>query len=346
MIRSTLSFYFSICVLTVGAVCFLGMIHPKIDSVISFDCEPHISGAPVGLEKALFETKRIGEECLENYESCAFEKAECLGRQSFQDTTLQKYSVLLSEYKMILKGSLSGKTMERIPRPGIDTNPRRFVKFEKYNGFSISTEFRATYETQQDLVHRVQSRDNILCRERYVPTPWTVGVTIADCLTDSLSPDLWRFSVGPYYVKCTFSTGHGSDEQATVIIEIPSRLYLPHTVLTFLTLVDAGQYSASTVTLSPTILSIEANLFDNSRKDHGLTRPVLGFVESSDKFPCKQNSVGFMDYGPHLMIFLENSDVKNRTCFGRVVRGIESLQILDAQKESTTHVDSLQILHL
>lgn len=161
------------------------------------------------------------------------------------------------------------------------------------------------------------------------------------------SPIVWqstfsRFSVGPYYIQIAFSIGTDEEHTASVIIEIPSRLYLPHTVLTFLTLVEAEDYSGSNVSVSPTALSIEANhQFDEIHEGHA----TLSFIESSAKFPCEKHSVGFLGYGPQFMVFLDDLDEEhnaneNRTCFGRVVRGIESIQILqsDAAKDSGIQV--------
>lgn len=326
MVRSTSSFCFSICAITVGGyICFLQLIRPEVDSMSLAGCQPHQSCAPLEFRKTFSETKTLCEKCLEDYESCNLEKAECIGQQFSQDKTMQKYSFLLSDYQMMhqsvysRQGSLTGMQKERIVRIGIHTKPSMIQwKSETGNELSIPPPIEATFETQQDIVHRLQNRDNMLCRE--------------------------RFSVGPYYVQFAFSVGQGIEEHAAIIIEIPSRLYLPHTVLTFLTLVEAEQYSRSRVSLSPTALSIEPNQLDETHEAHRLSRATLGFIESSTKFPCTTNSVGFLGYGPQFMVFFDDSGAEesanNHTCFGRIVRGMSSIKALqsDAANDSTIQV--------
>ncbi|KAL3937969.1 MAG: hypothetical protein SGBAC_007030 [Bacillariaceae sp.] len=161
------------------------------------------------------------------------------------------------------------------------------------------------------MIHRVQNRDNILCRE--------------------------RFSVGPYYIQFAFSIEGRKKENASIIVEVSSRLDLPHAVLTFLALVEAQHYTGFKVFWSLPALSIavdEANQLDDMFKTPQITGMTQGFIESSPKFPCVKHSVGFLGYGPRFMIVFESDgeqEISGQTCFGRVVRGINSLQILQTE---------------
>lgn len=173
MVLSIPSLCFGFCLVTIGAVCFLQFLHPKVELTISsagHGCQPRISGDPIECRNSFFEAKRLGEKCLEDYESCNLDKADCLGRQSSQDTSLlEKYSLLLSEYKMMhqsaygRQGSLTRNQMERIARSDeiLQTKPS-MIQWKPES----ESAFEATFETQQDLVHRVQNRDNVLCRDR------------------------------------------------------------------------------------------------------------------------------------------------------------------------------------
>jgi hypothetical protein len=143
-----------------------------------------------------------------------------------------------------------------------------------------------------------------------------------------------RFSVGPYYVQIGFSIEGSKQEHVSVIIEVSSRIYLPHTVLSFLALVETKQYAGFKVCLSPTTLTVEVNEANRFAGTHKITGATLGFIESSTKLPCVKHSVGFVGYGPQFMIVLESDrDQKtdDHTCFGQVVRGLDSLRILQAE---------------
>eukprot|EP00526_Cylindrotheca_closterium_P028762 CAMPEP_0113654938 /NCGR_PEP_ID=MMETSP0017_2-20120614/29424_1 /TAXON_ID=2856 /ORGANISM="Cylindrotheca closterium" /LENGTH=250 /DNA_ID=CAMNT_0000568121 /DNA_START=247 /DNA_END=999 /DNA_ORIENTATION=- /assembly_acc=CAM_ASM_000147 len=248
---------------------------------------------------------------------------------------MQKYSLLLSEYQRMHhsftshQGALTRKQEERIDRRRVQTKPSMIEwKHETGNDFSIPPVNPTHLETQQDMIRRVQIRDNILCRE--------------------------RFSVGPYYVQIGFSIEGGEEEHASIIIEVSSRLYLPHTVLSFLALVEAEQYAGFKVYLSPTTLSVEVNEASPLAETHKtpeITGATLSFIESSTKFPCVKHSVGFVGYGPQFVIVLESDGEQNKedhTCFGRIVRGLDSLRILQAEaaKGSIIQVVWSRNLHL
>jgi hypothetical protein len=86
---------------------------------------------------------------------------------------LQQYSLQLYEYQRMHhsatnhKGAMTRKQEGRIYRGGIQTKPSMIEwKHETGNDFSMPPVNPTLPETQQDTIHRVQNRDNILCRER------------------------------------------------------------------------------------------------------------------------------------------------------------------------------------
>jgi hypothetical protein len=201
------------------------------------------------------------------------------------------------------------------------------------------------------LTNYIQRRENVLCRQ-------------------------WFQHDGPYHVEFRVMVGR-DDVDTTIlgddlslsssfVIEISSkaRHYLPHTVFTFLNLVESMTYSNSQMSFvgfsnDEKVLEISSTTFgddgDNSimpyltslgyypttttttttTDDVGRhTGGVLAFLEKplsddrllADDFRCDQYSIGFIQHGPSLKLFLGNDaewgdDGSNSICFGRVVKG-------------------------
>lgn len=136
------------------------------------------------------------------------------------------------------------------------------------------------------------------------------------------------------------------NETLFFVIELSSRKELPHSTYTFLTLVESNLYNDGAAFLSardddglviasshsPGTISLEQKL-----KPLGLTGgSSLSFVETSNSdkhFPCDEHSLGFIERGPGLYLFLPGRDdhdriyVDNKTgCFAQVIRGHDNLQ--------------------
>ena len=184
-----------------------------------------------------------------------------------------------------------------------------------------------------------------------------------------------RFGKGPYYVKFVIRLPTAAEQQSNnndgdnntvfFVIEISSRKLLPHSVYTFLTLVESNLYNDGAAFLSTTrdgglqigssrspddgavdtIISLEQKL-----KPLGLTGgSSLSFVESStsgNALPCGEFSFGFVHRGPGLNLFLSNT-TDEIDCFARVIRGQENLhQIQSLLLESGEPAEILSVNHL
>lgn len=165
MVRSTASVCSSFCAITAAAICVLQCVNRKVDTIwTSSNCQRN---------KILVEKNCLGDNRLEYNESCTFDKAECLGRQSSQDMALQQFSLLLSEYQRMRYGVTNHQELLiRLQEERIDRRRTRRKasmmewKLDPGNDVSMPHENPTQLVAHQDMIHRVQNRDNILCRER------------------------------------------------------------------------------------------------------------------------------------------------------------------------------------
>jgi hypothetical protein len=168
----------------------------------------------------------------------------------------------------------------------------------------------------------------------------------------------FRYKVGPYYVHFTFSI-EKHDNQSTFVVELPSRTRLPHSVFTFLSLIDKKLYNGFSVSSLSNHLSIEleahsevGSSLSNNYKSLGFDESALSFMETSSMFRCVQHSIGFVGYGPALRVVMAsdgNTDTnEDNICFGRVVRGIKTLSLLQLELErgSSVHIVEAKYLEL
>ena len=121
-------------------------------------------------------------------------------------------------------------------------------------------------------------------------------------------------------------------------MELPTRKQLPHSVFTFLSLVEAQFYDATTLVLVPgqsQILQTQATSPDATTKKLktlGLggapesSSTALSFEEYSSSYPCDAFSIAFHGLGPTMEILL-SSEFSNeeKGCFGQLVRGQKTM---------------------
>jgi cyclophilin family peptidyl-prolyl cis-trans isomerase len=139
------------------------------------------------------------------------------------------------------------------------------------------------------------------------------------------------------------------------VVEIASRKVFPHSVFTFLALVESQFYHGIDFAISEeeddSVLEIGTN--DDSFQQKKQKMDALGlsggsalsFYETSSNYPCRagSNSFGFVERGPGLRLHLSSDNPPtndgSRSCFGEVVRGQEVLQsIYETIQEAATVV--------
>ena len=115
-----------------------------------------------------------------------------------------------------------------------------------------------------------------------------------------------------------------------------SRAQLPHSVFTFLSLVESNLFDGFKISASEDSLQIEpdeesAAKIVNNFKAFGYGESALSFLETSAMFPCVQHSIGFVGKGPKLRVVMSEDFGSDMFCFGKVVRGMKPLSLLRAE---------------
>lgn len=183
------------------------------------------------------------------------------------------------------------------------------------------------YERQIDTFkNRIQLREGFDCKEEY--------------------------GMGPYYVQISAKVRGNPDSAAwTFVVELASRMDMPHSVFTFLSLVSYEMFEGNTF-LAPDrevmTLTAKADFVENlnqKRRVLGMQESILMFHEITTRFPCEDLSVGFQGLGPALEFYLSESE-SDKSCFGKVVRGGESLKLIRDIANLGTAVDIVQVQHL
>ena len=173
-----------------------------------------------------------------------------------------------------------------------------------------------------------------------------------------------RYGKGPFYVQF-FVRFPGYTDKESFVVELPSLWELPHSVSTFLELVHSKLYDGTAFLAntggSKGILKIGGNPVEKESarlerryKQLGYEDSALYFTETSPaNYPCTNKySVGFVGRGPGLEIYLssasgDNGDASEKTCFGRVVRGMKILNRLDSiTSKSNQAVDIVEVVYL
>lgn len=171
--------------------------------------------------------------------------------------------------------------------------------------------------------------------------------------------------MGPYYVQITAKTRGDTDDDSptsfSFVVELASRRDLPHSVFTFLSLVSYEMYDGTTFVAPEAASSANSILglslamdaevaFNQKRRAVGMQEYILMFPEISACFPCEEYSVGFQGLGPSLELYLSPSDEEasrdGRSCFGKIVRGVESIVAIQKSVSNGQAVDITHMQHL
>lgn len=150
---------------------------------------------------------------------------------------------------------------------------------------------------------------------------------------------------GPYYVQVTATV---SDATPLIfIIELASRRDMPHTVYTFVSLVNYGMLNNSAMaTAGDGTLRVavdgDSDTFATKRQAVGWAElPIIMFEEASPAFPCEEGSVKFDSAGPSLMLFLSSSQ-EAASCFGKIVKGVENVHVMQERLSSGNAIENIQ----
>jgi hypothetical protein len=144
---------------------------------------------------------------------------------------------------------------------------------------------------------------------------------------------LHSFGKGPYYVRFTLDIpGHG---ESFFVAEISTRKTFPLSVFTLLTLVESGFYNGVDVERDGNgVLLVGRSAAGNSMDEKLRALGFLGgsslyFPEEFPEYPCGPNSFGFVDRGPALHLHTSSGgEERYHTCFADIVRGADSLQLI------------------
>jgi cyclophilin family peptidyl-prolyl cis-trans isomerase len=138
------------------------------------------------------------------------------------------------------------------------------------------------------------------------------------------------------------------------VVEFPSRQELPHSVFTFIDLVESKLYDATSIlSKEDGAMRIGGSPQHTARLSQryqalGYGKSALSFIESSSSFPCRRHSVGFVGRGPALEIHISDRNIndQDRTCLGRVVQGMDVLARVETSIEKKEVIDIVQVRHV
>lgn len=136
------------------------------------------------------------------------------------------------------------------------------------------------------------------------------------------------------------------------VVEVASRMDMPHSVFGFLSLVSYEMYEGNTfLAQDRKIMTLSAKadaeeILNQKRRVLGMQDSILMFHEITPRFPCEDLTVGFQGLGPSLEFYLSASENDDKSCFGKVVRGAESLKLIRDIATKGTAVDIVQVQHL
>ena len=139
------------------------------------------------------------------------------------------------------------------------------------------------------------------------------------------------------------------------VVELASRKILPHTVFTFLSLVEYQLYDGTILSLRDdgSMVTSTGNeeheyVLKKKLKTLGMEEFILMFRETSPQFPCGENSIGFDWLAPSMEIYLDprNESDEFKSCFGKVVRGFEALTAAKKSLSEGQQIDVVQARYL
>ena len=158
--------------------------------------------------------------------------------------------------------------------------------------------------------------------------------------------------MGPYYVQISAKVrGNSGATVWSFVVEVASRMDMPHAAFTFLSLVSYEMYEGNTFMANDRkIMTLSAKadaeeILSQKRRVLAMQDSILMFHEATSRFPCDDLTVGFQGLGPNLEFYLSQTE-NDKSCFGKVVRGGETLKLIRDLANKGTAIDIVQVQHL
>lgn len=312
-----------------GYISFYSLFHNRCADLLN-DAERRHNETQQALQERYMGAVEKHHECLQD-ETKTMELFDLRGRLDGQAALVGKHQSLLDKHQEGMERLSDMQTAHEQALTKISTLEDEIQKKEaeltamketagldRQNG-----QLESCQTIAESIQTKIQNRQNYLCQSQY--------------------------GSGPYYVQ--FDLSFEDEEASAFVIELPTRKQMPHSVYTFLSMIEAGLYE-ETALVSPSkgVLKIlrpppSAAALRQKSKGLGFGDAPLTFEEDSRIFPCGPYSVGFVGLGPSLEIFVADfAAVENRICLGRVVRGMQALsRVLSANGELVA-VSKTQVL--
>lgn len=155
--------------------------------------------------------------------------------------------------------------------------------------------------------------------------------------TNASSWTFYSHGKGPFLIELYLKFG-ATDDKGYMMIEVPSLKDLPHSVSTFIDMVEAKVYDNTMIVGKNGKLQIETLPSNPDALQLGNVKRVLGFSdnavlfnEQSHKYPCKPNWIGYVDLGPTIEIYAsDKSNDSSISCFGQVIQGLKFVELTRA----------------
>lgn len=155
-----------------------------------------------------------------------------------------------------------------------------------------------------------------------------------------------RFGEPPYRVQFLLATHYNQSSTSTFEVEFGAIQEMPHTVFTFLNLVEEGLYLGTSIILSSDGLKVSGGNPKDSMQKHAPSKHLrryaeLGYGSEPLLFsevslaPCDGFSFGITGRGPNFAILLEESPSEPFSCPGRVADGRDALLALPKNERVT-----------
>jgi hypothetical protein len=153
----------------------------------------------------------------------------------------------------------------------------------------------------------------------------------------ALAQTFMRYGHGPYRVQFTMDFSHSGDSLSSFQVEFARASDMPHTIWTFLNLVERGLYKGTTIALkdeqslvggSPSHSIHKRTQAELARRyaEFGYGVQPFLFDEFHGRATCDEGGFSIIEHGPDFRIFLNKSDdQRSRSCAGKVTSGLETL---------------------
>ena len=165
------------------------------------------------------------------------------------------------------------------------------------------------------------------------------------------------YGKGPYHVEFYLQFQNG--DKGYMMVELPSIRELPHSVSTFMELVEAKVYDNTLITGKNGKINIEIASSSNAKDGGALqldnVHRVLGFSDTAilfdenntnrNKYGCQNNWLGYNGLGPNLKLYASTNN--NFSCFGQIIQGlkfIENIRLATTQRNESVQLVMAKVL--